>query len=84
MVQEWQNVRSNKLRDIKITVSPRPSFTQKIRKYEIVLAKLKLRHTLLTHKTLWRKDTHLTVDCLVPLTVKHVLAECPSYQQHIL
>ena len=48
--------------------------TQKIRKYEIALAKLKLGHARLTHKYLTEKGRPPYCGyCLVPLTVKHVL-----------
>lgn len=46
---------------------------------ECVLARLRIGHTRLTHSYLMSGDVQpFCEDCLVPLTVRHLLIECPS------
>ena len=49
------------------------------RRAQTLLARLRLGHTRLTHSYLMSRD-HVPYcdDCLVPLTVRHILVECPS------
>ena len=74
---------SNKLRSIKPTLKIWRSSLQEIRKEEVLLARLRIGHTRLTQAHLMqgrrRDDPDLCEDCIVPLTVLHVLVECPSY-----
>jgi kelch-like protein 2/3 len=79
--ETWSNTADNKLRQIKETIKPWPSSAQKVRKHERVLARLRIGHTRLTHGYLMERGRPpYCDDCLVPLTVKHMLAECPSYR----
>lgn len=81
----WQSITGNKLRDIKDNTSPWKSSNQRIRQNEIVLARLRLGHTRLTHRYLMEGGRPpYCGDCLVPLTIKHILAECPNYHQERL
>ena len=79
---EWRNIGNNKLRLLKDTVTGWQSSRQKTRKHEVVLASLRMEHTLLTHGYLMESG-HMTYcgDCVVPLNGKHVLVECLSYQE---
>ena len=78
---EWQNTDGNKLRVIKNSISVWPSSQQRVRKDEVVLARLRIGHTLLTHGYLMEGGRMpYCGDCLVPLSIKHVLVECPSYR----
>ncbi|MPC64615.1 hypothetical protein E2C01_058733 [Portunus trituberculatus] len=46
---------------------------------QIVLAWLRISHTYLTQRYLLTRDSQpYCDDCLVPLTVRHLLVECPS------
>ncbi|MPC17913.1 hypothetical protein E2C01_010783 [Portunus trituberculatus] len=46
---------------------------------QIVLARLRIGHTYLTQRYLLTRDPQpYCDDCLVPLTVRHLLVECPS------
>ena len=50
------------------------------RSEEVVLCRLRIGHTRLTHGFLMEaKPPPFCDDCLVPLTVKHLLTECPSF-----
>ena len=53
------------------------------RQREVVLARLRLGHTLLTHKHLFNSEQSApTCDrCQAPLTVKHILLECHKFTQ---
>lgn len=77
---EWENVTFNKLRDIKDHAKPYHNCSCKVRQWEINLARLRIGHTHITHSFLM-DGTHLPYcdDCLVPLTVKHLLLECPNF-----
>ncbi len=49
------------------------------RRSETELARLRTGHTRLTHGYLVSRETQpFCDDCLVPLTVRHLLVECPS------
>lgn len=78
---QWSNVpETNKLRKIKNTIKPWPSSYNKVRRVEVVLTRLRIGHTRLTHGHLMEgRPLPYCDDCLVPLTIKHILAECPSY-----
>ena len=76
---EWQNIAGNKLRDIKDSIYPWKSSNQKTRKQSIILTRLRIGHTKLTHQYLMEK-THQPYcqSCIVPLSIRHILSECPS------
>ena len=75
---EWQNTNGNKLRVIKDSISVWPSSQQRVRKDSVVLARLRIGHT---HGYLIKGGRMpYCGDCLVPLSIKHLLVECPSYR----
>ena len=50
------------------------------RKFEVILSRLRIGHTRLTHGFLMEKGPQpFCNDCLVPLTVRHLIVECPSF-----
>ena len=63
-----------------VASSVRPwKYTALPRKEEVILARLRIGHTRLTHSFLMEKGPQpYCEDCLVPLTVRHLLVECPS------
>ena len=79
---EWNDTNlTNKLRNIKSKIGPFNSSFHKSRAWERVLARLRLGHTKLTHEYLLKGENQpYCQDCIVPLTVKHLLIECPSFQ----
>ena len=80
--REWSNTpETNKLRSFKESIKQWQSSNQKIRKYEVMLARLRIGHTRLSHGHLMRGEPlpPYCDGCLVPLTVKHILIECPEY-----
>ncbi|MPC44741.1 hypothetical protein E2C01_038420 [Portunus trituberculatus] len=49
------------------------------RRTQILLARFRIGHTFLTQSYLLTRDPQpFCDDCLVPLTVRHLLVECPS------
>ena len=70
----------NKLRTVKDSVHPWPTSSRVNRQEEVVLARLRIGHTQLTLTHLISGDpTPFCDGCLVPLTVVHMLIECPDY-----
>ena len=76
--EKWTNIGPNKLRAIRPTAAP---FTYHglSRRWETALARLRIGHSRETHGFLMEgSPPPYCDDCIVPLTVKHLLAECPS------
>ncbi|MPC77303.1 hypothetical protein E2C01_071754 [Portunus trituberculatus] len=65
-----------------ITTSTLPLWTYtyvRDRRAQTLLARLRISHTYLTQRYLLTRDPEpYCDDCLVPLTVRHLLVECPS------
>lgn len=79
-LSEWRNVGANKLRSIKSGISVWSTACRSNRYQEVILARLRLGHTKLTHSHLMCGDqAPYCVSCIVPLTVVHMLTECPEY-----
>ncbi|XP_018007020.1 uncharacterized protein LOC108664837 [Hyalella azteca] len=79
--EQWLNVRSKNRTTIKDCVQELSSSYQKSRKMEVALCRLRIGHTRLTHSYLIeRRPMPYCNDCLVPLTVWHIMAECPSHR----
>ena len=78
----WDESDHNKLRKIKPALARRQSASRKSRIEEVVLCGLRIGHTYSTHGYLLRgEDQPLCLYCNTPLTVRHVLLECPQYTQ---
>jgi len=82
---EWTVICGNKLRKIKESTNTWKSTITHKRKESIILTRLRIGHTKLTHQYLMeRRPQPFCEDCIVPLTVKHILTECPSNEDHRL
>ncbi|KAG8290902.1 hypothetical protein J6590_108256 [Homalodisca vitripennis] len=80
---EWRAVVNNKLRLIKDCVGLWETANRPSRREEVVLCRLRLGHTLLTHGFLMSRDDPPVCDtCDTVITVKHVLVDCPRYSVH--
>ena len=78
----WNNSIGNKLLDIKSTFGEYKSVVQNIRREEVVLAPLRLRHTRVTHSYLLQgEELPQCVGCDAPFTVRHYLLECGEFAQ---
>ena len=81
----WNNEQeSNKLKSIKPNVGLWHSSTQKIRKYEVILSRLRIGHSRLTHGYLM-SSPHDSVpecrECGTTLSIKHILFDCQNFNR---
>ena len=76
---KWENIQTNlKMRSLTPSISPW-SYPCMSRRLETALCRLRIGHTRLTHGFLMTQDyPPYCDDCIVPLTVYHLLVECPS------
>lgn len=82
--QKWQthwDLQDTKLHEIEPHIhSKTAQFLT--RREEVITRRLRIGHTLLTHKYLLEKLEKPQCNlCEVPITVKHILVECPKYEQ---
>ena len=78
----WQSNTLNKLRDSLPNVAKKYKDNLP-RSWSTKLTRLRIGHTRLTHEYLIKKEPQpFCMECLVPLTIKHILIECPSFAQH--
>ena len=81
---KWQNITNNKLREIRTEIGVwGTSCRTGARRHETIIARLRIGHTRMTHEYLLTGDEQpLCEECIVPLTVKHIITECPEYSNH--
>ena len=83
--EQWQATNNNKLRAIKNDVTVWPSSKNNVRKMETILTRLRIGHTHITHSHLMEgRAAPYCGSCIVPLTVEHLLVECPDYRDERL
>lgn len=72
---------TNKIRSLRDSVQNWASSHQITRKNEVMLSRLRIGHTRLTHGHLMRGEPipPFCANCIVPLTVEHFLVECPDH-----
>ena len=80
---QWSNLNSNfKLKSIRPSVQPWPHFGLE-RRSSIILTRLRIGHTFLTHRYLLTSGAERLVPqcsrCNVDITVKHIFIDCPRY-----
>ena len=76
----WNGAKFDKLREVEQIIK-RPKAIHKLsRREEIVLARLRIGHTRITHSHLLkREDEPKCIGCDTPFTVKHFLLECTDF-----
>ena len=76
----WNNVPFNKLRSIKPTIGDSYNVCRTVRREEVILARLRIGHTRLTHSFLLKgDDIPVCIPCNKELTVQHVLIDCVDF-----
>jgi ribonuclease HI len=76
----WQLQIGNKLGDIKNTVRPWETSYRRCRREEVILTRLRIGHTRMTHEFLLKgEEPPLCADCDEAQTVYHILVECHAY-----
>ena len=82
MLKKWQNLwneqTDNKLYQIKPIISPWPEITP--RKHDVLLTRLRIRHSRITHKhLLFGEPAPMCPQCHFSiLTIRHILTDCPT------
>lgn len=80
--KEWNNEIHNKLHMVKPVLSEWESARHRERFYEVVLCRLRIGHTRLTHGHLLRGDEAPVCEhCDSQLSILHILVECPAYDR---
>ena len=78
--QRWNDQVHNKLHAIKPAIGPWPLCQRGSRREEVVLARIRIGHTHLTHGFLPRGEVQPEcVACVCPLTIQHILIECADF-----
>lgn len=76
----WEALEGNKLRSIKSTTSQWNTSLCSRRQDSVILARLRIGHTRLTHEYVFkREDPPECSNCQSTLTVEHILNSCPQY-----
>nr|XP_053636901.1 uncharacterized protein LOC128691938 isoform X1 [Cherax quadricarinatus] len=79
--RRWSTMLGNKLQSIKPSIGYWPSYHQ-CRGWETTLSRLPIGQTRLTHGYLMeRRPAPLCENCQAPLSVSHILLDCPLYQR---
>ena len=74
----WDNFQNNKLNKIMPQIGKSQKNQTKIsRKEEIILSRLRIGHSYITHSYLLKKEeAPYCIPCQKPCTIKHILTEC--------
>ena len=81
----WERAPFNKLHEIK-PVLGKNTINRSLRREEVILTRLRIGHTRLTHSYLLkREDQPLYLICNEPFTVKHFMIDCIdfTYVRHL-
>lgn len=80
--EEWRSKTHNKLQTIKPTLQEWKSCYHQKRFIEVILCRLRIGHTHLTHNFLLRGEEQPDCEhCKEPLTVNHILITCPVFEK---
>ncbi|XP_031341008.1 uncharacterized protein LOC116169121 [Photinus pyralis] len=78
--EDWENIQNNKLRKIQQTPTYWKPKVKLNRKQQVIISRLRLGHTKLTHKHIYEKTPPPNCDvCDIPLSVEHILCECTKF-----
>ena len=78
--REWDTAVNNKLHATKPLIGEQPSAYRSVRRDEVVLSRLRLGHSYLTHSYLLKEEPppeYVTCNCR--LTISHILVDCIEY-----
>lgn len=77
----WNTLENNKMYKIKNNVDKYTTVDRDTRKEEIILTRLRIGHTGITHNSIFKKEFPTKCDCCnVDLNVQHILVECTKYK----
>ncbi len=76
----WDVAVKNKIHAIHPSLGRWPGSRRNVRREEVVLARIRLAHTYVTHSYLLkREDQPECVGCDCPLTVQHIMINCVEF-----
>ena len=85
MQANWDSIVNNKLKELKPTLGKTVLNGIEKRGDEVRMHRVRIGHTYLTHNYLLSGENQpVCVTCQVPLTVKHILIECPAHDNNRL
>ena len=74
----------NKLHEIKPVLGKKNNIYRSLRREEVVLTRLHIGHTRLTHSYLLKlEDQPFCISCNEPFTVKHFLIDCIEFYTYL-
>ncbi len=80
--KSWDDQTQNKLHHIQDTIGEWPAGYRRNRKEEVIIPRLHIGHTHITHSHLLKgEDSPVCLTCKVPLTVKHIFINCDRFRQ---
>ncbi|XP_022183531.1 uncharacterized protein LOC111043058 [Myzus persicae] len=79
---DWRLVTDYKLRKIKHSVEPWPKLNFSNRKEDVIVNRLRIGHTRVTHGYLMEKtEPPICRSCNTPMTVKHIIIHCQIFTE---
>ncbi len=82
MQSRWDMLTENKLHSIKPTLGEWAPGFRTVRRDEVVLSRLRIGHTRLTHSYLLKGEpAPVCIPCDAPFTVRHILLDCIDFSQ---
>ena len=83
--REWDTAVNNKLHATKPLIGEQPSAYRSVRRHKVVLSRLRLGHSYLTHSYLLKGEPPPEcVTCNCRLTISQILVDCIEYDFFIL
>ena len=80
-LRKWNNINNKKLRNMKSSITLWSTSLHRNRCWEVILARLRLGHTRLTHGYLMENSRPPTCSvCNTTITVEHILISCARYK----
>ncbi|KAI5746926.1 hypothetical protein M8J77_009130 [Diaphorina citri] len=76
--RSWDDIPNNKLKRIKPKIEEWPSSQRSTRMEEVVLTRLRIGHTRLTHEYLFTREPQPVCQCGETLSIQHILV-CPTH-----
>ena len=78
--EHWDNITTNKLKEIVPDLTEHCQIQCMNRRDEVVLIRLRIGHTKLTHSYLLKDEpASVCVGCDAPFTVRHILLDCVDF-----
>ena len=78
----WNETCFNKLKEIEPVVNHHRTVPKLSRREEIILARLRIGHTRLTHSYLLKREEQpYCIGCVTPFTVRHFLLDCADFDR---